>query len=73
MPKSQNQKVLDYISDNGSIDCARAVNDLRVYRLSARIKNLRDAGFPIITVMRENRLDDGSYKRWAEYYIDSTA
>lgn len=73
MAKSQNQQVLDYIAEHGSIDCARAVSDLRVYRLSARIKNLRDAGFPIISVLREKRLEDGSYKRWAEYFMDNTA
>ena len=69
MAKSQNQQVLDYIAEHGSIDCARAVADLNVYRLSARIKNLKDAGIPIVSVIRERVLEDGSRKHWAEYFM----
>ncbi len=35
-------------------------------RLAARIKNLRDRGWPILTTMRKNKT-----KRWAEYTLEA--
>lgn len=69
MALSQNQAVLEYITTNGSIDTYRAVRDLGVYRLSARIKNLRDLGFPVKSVCRKKILDGKVVNHWAEYYL----
>lgn len=69
MAKTQNQKVLNYMLNNGSIDCCRAVRDLGVYRLSARIKDLRNQGVPIATNRKYVKTPDG-YKFWAEYSVE---
>lgn len=67
---SQNKKVLNYIVEHGSIDNARAVSDLRIYRLGARIKNLRDAGYNITTVMHYDKDEYGNPTNWGEYFLD---
>lgn len=72
MAKSQNQQVLEYMIEHGFIDSYRAVNELHVYRLSARIKNLKDAGVPIISVMKSEKTPEGDYKRWSEYSVDKS-
>lgn len=69
MAISQNEQVKRYIEKHGSIDTYRAMKDLNIFRLSARIKNLKDLGYPIISTMKERTLEDGSVKRWAEYTI----
>ena len=61
---NQNQQVLDYMERNGSIDALRAVTDLRILRLSARIADLKKQGVPIETEIKFK----GSH-HWAEYKI----
>lgn len=41
---TQNEMVLKYMTDFGSITPLEAIRDLGVYRLSARIANLREDG-----------------------------
>ena len=41
--------VLEYIEEFGSITPLDAIRDLGVYRLSARISDLKKKGFPIVT------------------------
>jgi hypothetical protein len=54
---TQNERILDYIDQFGSITQLEALRDLGVMRLASRISDLRRLGFPIkseiITV--ENR------------------
>ena len=66
---NQNQAVLEYIRRHGSIDAWRAMRDLRILRLSARIWDLRKAGFHIKGVMREHIYSDGTAKHWKEYML----
>lgn len=61
---SQNQMVYEYMERHGSIDNVRAVVDLNVFRLSARIADLKKLGIPI-----ETELKFKGKKRWAEYKI----
>ena len=72
MPLSQNEQVKHYIEEHGSIDTYRAMKELNIFRLSARIKNLRDLGYPIVSTLKERTLKDGTVKRWAEYTIKKT-
>lgn len=44
---NQNQQVLDYIDRHGSITSLEAFKKLGVTRLSARIKDIKDAGIQI--------------------------
>ena len=70
---TQNQKVLEYMKQHGSIDQWRAMNELRIMRLGARIWDLKAAGIPIVTVMRRKVNEDGSSTRWAEYSLGDAA
>ena len=64
--KIQKQQVLDYIKVNGSIDQWRAMTDLRIMRLGARIWDLKADGVPIKTEMKVSQ-DGGS--RYAVYSL----
>lgn len=67
---SQNDKVLAYMREHGSIDQLRAANDLRIMRLAARISDLRGLGVPIISETKYRRDDAGKVvSKWAEYRI----
>ena len=71
--KNQTQKVLDYMRQHGSIDQWRAIKDLHVLRLGARIWDLKAAGVPIVTVIRRRINEDGSRSHWAEYRLGDAA
>lgn len=45
--ETQNKKVLKYMERHGSITTAEAAHYLSIYRLSARIFDLRHAGYNI--------------------------
>lgn len=70
---NQTQKVLDYMRQHGSIDQWRAMNDLRVLRLGARIWDLKAMGFSIVTVIRRRINEDGTATHWAEYSLGDAA
>lgn len=63
---NQNQMVLDYITDHGSIDPIRALTELGIMRLGARIFELKAQGVPIVGEMRTNPI---TKKRWKEYRL----
>ena len=44
---SQNQRILDYIDEFGSITQLDAMKDLGVMRLASRISDLKRLGYPI--------------------------
>lgn len=68
---SQTQKVLEYIKANGSIDPWRAMNELHIMRLAARIADLKEQGVPIAKTMKGRKNEDGSFTYWAEYSLAS--
>lgn len=45
---SQCRQILDYIDQFGSITPLDAMRDLGVYRLAARISDLKKRGYPIV-------------------------
>ena len=47
----QNRELLKYLLLNESINVFGAINSLNIYRLSARIYDLRKAGYDITTTM----------------------
>jgi len=69
MARTQNSKVYDYMKEHGSIDTCRAMYDLGVFRLSARISDLKSLGVPIKTVRKTKQTSEGQ-KTWAEYSLD---
>lgn len=69
--KTQTQRVLDYIEQHGSIDGRRAMTELGIMRLAARIADLKEQGVPIAKTMKGKKNADGSFTYWAEYSLAS--
>lgn len=63
---NQTDAVFDYMQTNGSIDNLRAVKDLNIYRLGARIWDLKHLGVVIESEMKTNPVTG---KRWKEYRL----
>lgn len=67
--KTQNDRVLAYLERHGSINAMQALSELGIYRLAARIADLKNAGHAI-----ESRAVDvtnrfGEACRVAEYRL----
>ena len=65
---TQTDKVLAYLIEEGAITPLRALNDLGIMRLSARIMELRELGYIISTDFVEVRTRDGK-TRIAQYTL----
>ena len=61
--KTQAQRILDYMTEFGSITQFEAMQDLGCMRLASRISDLRKLGYPIKseTVGVKNRFDETCY------------
>ncbi len=65
---TQNQRILDYMSENGSITQIQALSELGVMRLASRVSDLKKQGYPITSdvVPVKNRYDETCYiKRYS--------
>ena len=65
---TQNERILSYIEEKGSITQLEALNDLRVMRLASRISDLKRKGYNIISenVTIKNRYGEKcSIKRYS--------
>lgn len=65
---TQNQRILDYITEFGSITQLEALQDLGVMRLASRISDLRRLGYPIESTIEpvKNRYGEKCHvKRYA--------
>ena len=60
---TQNERVVEYINEFGSISQLEALRDLGVMRLASRISDLRRMGYPIQSelVAVKNRFDETCY------------
>lgn len=60
---SQNERILKYMNDFGSITQYEAMQDLGVMRLASRISDLRRLGYPITSKMEpvRNRYGEKSH------------
>ena len=61
---SQKDKILRFLKCGHSISPYEAMEVFGCYRLAARINELRNEGYPIVTVM-----ESAHGKRWAEYHL----
>lgn len=66
---TQQERVLKYLEDFGSITPREAFNDLGVYRLSAVIYDLRDKGFKIDTETEHSKNRYGEATNYARYVL----
>lgn len=62
---TQNERIVDYINQFGSITQLEALRDLGVMRLASRISDLKSMGYPITSTKEEvkNRWGEKSYIR----------
>lgn len=67
---TQCEQVLNYMKEYGSINPAEAFLELGVYRLSGRIKDLRDEGYEIKTEMVGYKNKAGEKKHFATYSLE---
>ena len=67
---TQEQRVLQYIKDFGSITRGEALLEISVANLTAVINTLRKKGFPIVTNTIKSRNKYGQPISYAEYVID---
>ncbi len=67
---SQEGKILRRLQAGRSITPLEAMRELGCYRLGARIHRLRQKGYSIITVMKEETGQDGSVCRFASYRLE---
>ena len=66
---TQKERVLKYMQDFGSITQAQAFNDLGVFRLAARIAELRQRGIPIKSEHKAGKNRYGETVYFSEYSI----
>lgn len=67
--KNQRERLLDYMKEHGSIDPMQALNELGIYRLSARINELRSDGISISSTPKKVTNRYGEDCRVAEYQL----
>lgn len=68
MKKTQAERVLSYIEENGSITQIDALQDIGVMRLASRISDLKKMGYPITSEIEavKNRYEETCYiKRYS--------
>jgi hypothetical protein len=65
--KSQNEEVLSHLRERGPLTQVEAARLFQCWRLGARIKDLRNAGWNIVTEM----IHAGN-KRYAKYWLVSS-
>ena len=71
---TQNERILDYIAEHGSITQLEALTELGVMRLASRISDLKRKGYNIIskTETVKNRFDEKcSIKRYSLGGVES--
>lgn len=67
---SQSKKILAYLrTHKKGITPMDALNMFGCFRLSARIKDLKDEGHNIYSEMETIEYEDGTIKRYARYYL----
>ena len=67
--ESQTRLILAYLESGRSITPLDALNLFGCFRLSARIFELREKGFEIVTDYDETVTVDGDKKRFARYWL----
>jgi len=65
--KSQRQQVLCHLRDTGPLDALTALRLYGIQRLAARVRDLRESGWLIVSETVR-----GGGKRWSRYWLIST-
>ncbi len=70
MTATQNDRIIQYMDEFGSITQMQALSDLGIMRLASRIHDLREMGHPIKKRMIESKNRYGEHVSFAEYYME---
>jgi hypothetical protein len=72
--KSQTDEILAYLKSGKSITGLSAYQRFRCMRLAARIMDIRERGFMVLTTMKKRRnKHTGRNTRYAEYTLERKA
>lgn len=66
---TQNQRILNHLETYGSITAREATRTYEIYRLAARIADLKRMGYNIESVEEVRTNSEGETKRFARYYL----
>jgi len=55
MTKTQNQEILSYLKTGKAISASVALRKYRCFRLAARIRDLKDDGYNIVSIPKKQR------------------
>ena len=66
---AQNDRIIDYLTKNGSITQAEAMEKLGCFRLASRINEIRSRGVDIRKIMEEGTNRFGEPVRYARYFM----
>ena len=66
---SQKMRILDYLKTHDCITPIEALSRFGCFRLSARIKDLRDDLYPIETKYVYKKDENGDFVKYAEYRL----
>ena len=67
---TQQERVLQYMKEFGSINPLEAMQDLGCMRLASRIKDLKAQGYGIGRRMKSGKNRYGNPVTYAEYYLE---
>lgn len=67
--KGSKPRIINYMKLHGGITSMDAFKDLGITRLSARIKDLRDIGYDIVTIMIDGTNRYGEAVRYGKYVL----
>lgn len=67
---NQNEQVLSYLMEHGSITPMDAIENFGIMRLGARIFDLKSSGVPIKTLQETNKNRNGKQVRYARYVLE---
>lgn len=70
---TQNERILKYLRDFGSITSLDAMRDLGVMRLASRVCELRQAGYDIVSEDETSKNRYGETARYARYRLKEDA
>ena len=69
MKQSQNERIIQYIEENGSITPLEALREFGCMRLASRISDLKRAGYIISSEMETTKNKKGETVRFARYRL----
>ena len=67
---TQEKRLLQYLKDHGSINPMVALQELGIFRLAARVNDLRKSGVPITSKSTKAKNRFGETCRVATYYME---